>query len=163
MTIENGVIINNADLYQMIDVQDLLELDIPLPLFIEKDACLSHSFFDFNQIRYVEQFKNLILQKLQNNAQDKNVMNYYISNIIEFLLKEAKVTLQYNYLPPLYTKHPLVYRLTQYIHKNIYDTLTTKQVSKTFFISQSYISILKNINYEFQTIYKFIENCFIRF
>ena len=142
MTIENGVIINNADLYQMIDVQDLLELDIPLPLFIEKDACLSHSFFDFNQIRYVEQFKNLILQKLQNNAQDKNVMNYYISNIIEFLLKEAKVTLQYNYLPPLYTKHPLVYRLTQYIHKNIYDTLTTKQVSKTFFISQSYISIL---------------------
>ncbi|MGO2107831.1 MAG: hypothetical protein ACTH27_02480 [Staphylococcus equorum] len=34
MTIENGVIINNADLYQMIDVQDLLELDIPLPLFI---------------------------------------------------------------------------------------------------------------------------------
>ncbi|HLR19400.1 MAG TPA: helix-turn-helix domain-containing protein [Staphylococcus sp.] len=152
ITLESGVIINNADLYQIIDAQDLLELNIPLPLFIEKDACLSNAFFDFNQIRYIDQFRNLILEKLCTHANDKNTMSYYISNIIDFLLKEAKVTLQHNYIPPLHTKHPLVYRLTQYIHKNIYDTLTTKQVSQIFFISQSYISILfsKTLNMNFK-------------
>src|SRR5699024_6704365 len=84
--------------------------------------------------------------------QNRKCMHLYISNIIEFLLKEAKVDLDDQYLPILYTKHPLVQRLTQYIHKHINEPLTTKQVSNAFYISQSYISILfsKILNMNFK-------------
>ncbi|MEJ7333994.1 AraC family transcriptional regulator, partial [Staphylococcus epidermidis] len=54
ITIEDGIIINNADLFQMFDVQDLVELSLPLQLFFEKDTCLSTSYFDFNHIKLVE-------------------------------------------------------------------------------------------------------------
>src|SRR5699024_11732533 len=50
------------------------------------------------------------------------------------------------------TKHPLVQRLTQYVHKHIDASLSTKQVSNVFYISQSYISILfsKILNMNFK-------------
>ena len=152
ITINNGCIINNADLYQYIDVENLVELKIPLPLFVEKDKTIANAFFDFKQIKYAEQFRNLVLQKLHDNIQDKAVMNIYISNIIDFLLKEARVNLKHPYLPYLYTKHPLVQRLTQYVHKHIDASLSTKQVSNVFYISQSYISILfsKILNMNFK-------------
>ncbi|MGI2263799.1 MULTISPECIES: helix-turn-helix domain-containing protein [unclassified Staphylococcus] len=152
ITIDHACIINNADLYQYIDIENLIELKIPLPLFIEKDKSIVNAFFDIKQVKYIEQFRNLILQKLHNHIQNRKYMHLYISNIIEFLLKEAKVHLDDQYLPTLYTKHPLVQRLTQYIHKHIHEPLTTKQVSKAFYISQSYISILfsKILNMNFK-------------
>lgn len=152
ITIDHACIINNADLYQYIDIENLIELKIPLPLFIEKDKSIVNAFFDIKQVKYIEQFRNLILQKLHNHIQNRKYMHLYISNIIEFLLKEAKVHLDDQYLPTLYTKHPLVQRLTQYIHKHINQPLTTKQVSKAFYISQSYISILfsKILNMNFK-------------
>ena len=152
ITIDHACIINNADLYQYIDIDNLIELKIPLPLFIEKDKSIANALFDIKQIKYIEQFRNLVLQKLQNHIQNRKCMHLYISNIIEFLLKEAKVDLDDQYLPILYTKHPLVQRLTQYIHKHINEPLTTKQVSNAFYISQSYISILfsKILNMNFK-------------
>ena len=132
ITIDHACIINNADLYQYIDIDNLIELKIPLPLFIEKDKSIANALFDIKQIKYIEQFRNLVLQKLQNHIQNRKCMHLYISNIIEFLLKEAKVDLDDQYLPILYTKHPLVQRLTQYIHKHINEPLTTKQVSNAF-------------------------------
>ena len=155
ITIEDGIIINNADLFQMFDVQDLVELSLPLPLFFEKDTCLSTSYFDFNHIKLVEQFRNLILENLHLPLQDENTASLYISNIIDFLIKEAKVTLNTVYIPPLNTKHPLLQQITEYIHHNIYHKISTKNVSKAFYISQSYISILfssiLNMNFKHYT------------
>ncbi len=155
ITIEDGIIINNADLFQMFDVQDLVELSLPLQLFFEKDTCLSTSYFDFNHIKLVEQFRNLILENLHLPLQDENTASLYISNIIDFLIKEAKVTLNTVYIPPLNTKHPLLQQITEYIHHNIYHKISTKNVSKAFYISQSYISILfssiLNMNFKHYT------------
>ncbi|PTJ65731.1 AraC family transcriptional regulator, partial [Staphylococcus saprophyticus] len=155
ITIEDGIIINNADLFQMFDVQDLVELSLPLQLFFEKDTCLSTSYFDFNHIKLVEQFRNLILENLHLPLQDENTASLYISNIIDFLIKEAKVTLNTVYIPPLNTKHPLLQQITEYIHNNIYHKISTKNVSKAFYISQSYISILfssiLNMNFKHYT------------
>lgn len=142
MTIEDGMIINNADLFQMLDVQDLVELTLPLPLFLEKDPCLSTAYYDFNHIQFVDQFRNLILENLHSILQDEAIANLYISNIIDFIIKEAKVTLNTVYTPPFHTKHPLLLQITEYIHNNINQKLSTKNVSKAFYISQSYISIL---------------------
>src|SRR5699024_1657685 len=103
---------------------------------------IANAFFDFKQIKYAEQFRNLVLQKLHDNIQDKAVMNIYISNIIDLLLKEARVNIKHQYLSYLYTKHTLVQHLTQYVHKHIYASLYTKQVFNVFYISQSYFSIL---------------------
>lgn len=152
ITVTDGIIINNADLYQMLDVQELLELKIPLPLFIEKDINISKSYFDFNCIHFVEQFRNLVLEIIHRPIQDEFSMNIYISSIIEFLLREARVLLNSIYIPCLNTKHPLVARITKYIHDNICNTLNTKHLSQTFYISQSYISILfaSNININFK-------------
>ncbi|PHK49670.1 helix-turn-helix domain-containing protein [Staphylococcus edaphicus] len=155
ITIEDGIIINNADLFQLFDVQDLMELSLPLPLFFEKDSTLSTSFFDFNHIQFVEQFRNLVLDNLHSTLQDEAPAHRYISNIIEFLIKEAKVTSNNVYIPPLNTKHPLVQQITEYIHQHIYDKLSTKNVSNAFYISQSYISILfsnvLNMNFKHYT------------
>ncbi|MDW8543045.1 helix-turn-helix domain-containing protein [Staphylococcus sp. KG4-3] len=152
ITVTDGIIVNNADLYQMLDVQELLELKIPLPLFIEKDINISKSYFDFNCIHFVEQFRNLVLEIIHRPIQDEFSMNVYISSIIEFLLREARVVLSSIYIPCLNTKHPLVARITKYIHDNICNTLNTKHLSQTFYISQSYISILfaNNININFK-------------
>jgi hypothetical protein len=136
ITINNGCIINNADLYQYIDVENLVELKIPLPLFVEKDKTIANAFFDFKQIKYAEQFRNLVLQKLHDNIQDKAVMNIYISNIIDFLLKEARVNLKHPYLPYLYTKHPLVQRLTN-MYINILMRLYLQNKFPMFFIFHS--------------------------
>lgn len=87
--------------------------------------------------------------------QDENTASLYISNIIDFLIKEAKVTLNTVYIPPLNTKHPLLQQITEYIHHNIYHKISTKNVSKAFYISQSYISILfssiLNMNFKHYT------------
>lgn len=152
ISVTDGIIVNNADLYQMLDVQELLELKIPLPLFIEKDTNISKSYFDFNRIQFVEQFRNLVVESIHQPIQDEFSMNMYISSIIEFLLREARVMLNNIYIPYLNTKHPLVGRITKYIHENICETLNTKHLSQTFYISQSYISILfsSNININFK-------------
>lgn len=152
ITVTDGIIVNNADLFQMLDVQELLELKIPLPLFIEKDINISKSYFDFNRIHFVEQFRNLVLEAIHQPIQDEFSMNMYISGIIEFLLREARVVLKSIYIPCLNTKHPLVARITKYIHDNVCNTLNTKHLSQTFYISQSYISILfaSNINMNFK-------------
>ncbi|WP_436862090.1 helix-turn-helix domain-containing protein [Staphylococcus caeli] len=155
ITIENGIIINNADLFQMLNVQDVVELKLPLPLFYEKDSNLSNSYFDFNRIHFVEQFRNLVLKDIHHSIEDENAINTYISNIVEFLIREAKVLIPTQYIPPLYTKHPLVQKITNYIHENIHNRINTKQVAQTFFISQSYISILfskvLNMNFKYYT------------
>ena len=72
VTIDHACIINNADLYQYIDIENLIELKIPLPLFIEKDKSIVNAFFDIKQVKYIEQFRNLILQKLHNDIQNTN-------------------------------------------------------------------------------------------
>ncbi|RIL91712.1 AraC family transcriptional regulator, partial [Staphylococcus cohnii] len=46
ITIDHACIINNADLYQYIDIENLIELKISLPLFIEKDKSIINAFFD---------------------------------------------------------------------------------------------------------------------
>ncbi|PTI64507.1 AraC family transcriptional regulator, partial [Staphylococcus succinus] len=51
VTIEDGIIINNADLYQLLDVHNLIEIKIPLPLFMTRDAYLVNAYFDFNRIK----------------------------------------------------------------------------------------------------------------
>ena len=36
LSVDNGLIINNSDLYQMIKLDDVVELKIPLPIFLNK-------------------------------------------------------------------------------------------------------------------------------
>lgn len=155
VTIENGIIINNADLYQLLDVHNLIEIKIPLPLFMTRDAYLVNAYFDFNRIKHIDQFKNMILQELHKDFSKEAHLTSYISKIIDYLIKEAKVPLKDIYLPQLHTKHPLLNKIIQYIHKNIFETLTTQKISKAFYISQSYISILftkvLNINFKYYT------------
>jgi len=155
INIENGIIINNADLFQMLNVQDVVELKLPLPLFYEKDSNLSNSYFDFNRIHFLEQFRNLVLQPIHQSISDEIAVTNYISNIIDFLIREAKVKIPTFYIPLLHTKHPLLQNITDYIHENIHTKIHTKQVAETFFISQSYISILfsnvLNMNFKYYT------------
>lgn len=153
MTVENGLIINNSDLYQMIDLDEVVELCIPLPIFFEQDHFSSRSYFDFAQINNADQFRNLVLEILYNEAYLNNDKLHYIIDIADFLLREAKVTLHTVYIPTLRTKNVLAQKLIRHINNNIQAQITTQSVSTIFYISQSYISILfskvLNINFKY--------------
>lgn len=153
LSVDNGLIINNSDLYQMIKLDDVVELKIPLPIFFEQEQFLSNCYFDFAQIRNIDQFRTLVLQILYNEAYLTNGQLHYVADIVDFLLKEAKVTLHTTYVPTLRTKNLLAQKLIRYVNLNIHEHLTTQDVSKKFFISQSYISIMfsrmLNINFKF--------------
>lgn len=153
LSVDNGLIINNSDLYQLIKLDDVVELSMPLPIFFEQEQCLSNCYFDFAQIRNIEQFRALVLQMLYDESYLTGNEFHYIADIVDFLLKEAKVTLHTTYVPTLRTKNLLAQKLIRYVNLHIHENLTTQDVSKKFFISQSYISIIfsrmLNINFKY--------------
>lgn len=152
LTISEGLIINNTDLYQYEKVEQLIELAIPLQLLCEKASNLNYIYYDFKQIVNFTSFKRLITHDLfEAYCHNKNI-HAYIKEVIQYLLDYAKVQLNNTYLPAYYTKHPLLRKIVDYINSHIDTALTTKDLADAFYISQSYISILfskhMSINYK---------------
>lgn len=140
--IKNGLIINNCDLYQYLSVNELIELRIPLTLFIERETSLAHCYFDFDLLNNPNVLHRLITPHLCIRYSNKTISTSDIGSIISLLLKETKCTLPHPYVPQVTTKHKLLNDILTYINNHLNDAIHTQTVAQHFFISQSYISIL---------------------
>lgn len=140
--IQTGLIINNCDLYQYLNVTDLIELKISLTLFLERDISLVNSYFDFDLISDPKMLYNIVNRHLYASYSNTTITTSDIASIVSILLKEAKQILTQQYLPTYHTKHKLLNDILAYINTHLSDTIHTKSVAQYFYISQSYISIL---------------------
>lgn len=140
--VQSGLIINNCDLYQYLHVNDLIELKMPLTLFVERESSLANCYFDFALLKNYKTLYGILTRNLRIEHSNTTITTTDISNIISLLLKEAKTELSCQYLPQFMSKHKLLNDILDYINSHLNETIHTKTVAQHFFISQSYISIL---------------------
>lgn len=140
--IQNGLIINNCDLYQYLNINELVELRIPLTLFMEREPSLANCYFDFDLLNNPKPLHSIITRHLSIHNSNTTISTRDIANIISLLLKEAKCTLTHQYLPQFKVNHKLLNDILTYINKHLNDAIHTKTVAQHFFVLQSYISIL---------------------
>lgn len=140
--IQNGLIINNCDLYQYLNINELIELRIPLTLFIEREPSLANCYFDFDSLNNPNILHSILTRYLCIHYSNTTISTGDIGSIISLLLKEAKCTLPHQYLPQFTAKHKLLNDILTYINQHLNNDIHTKTVAQNFFISQSYISIL---------------------
>lgn len=138
----NIIIINHSDLYQISNAQQLVEICIPIRHLMKLEKDFFNSNYNFKLLNSEPYLKYQILTIAQQLNQSYTIDSTQIIEIFTKLNKEARVEDDYTYIPTIDTENSLLNKMTEYINANISLPLLSKDVSKSFFISPSYISIL---------------------
>lgn len=151
--IYSGIIINNGDIYQVIEGVNVVEVRIPLSMLLKREESTSHCYFDYNKISSPRELKSLILRDVEQNTVNRVITTTAVLKLLDFLLLEAKVNINSPYLPEITTDLPLLNKILEFTNDHIYESVSPKMIAKEFFISQSYISIIfaKHLNMNFKT------------
>lgn len=138
----NIIIINHSDLYQISNAQQVVEICIPIRHFIKLEKHFFNSNYNFKLLNSEPYLKYQILTMAQQLNQSFTIDTSLMTEIITKLNKEARVEYDTPYIPTIDTENSLLNKITEFIKANISLPLLSKDVSKSFYISASYISIL---------------------
>ncbi|MCU5745343.1 helix-turn-helix domain-containing protein [Staphylococcus sp. SQ8-PEA] len=142
INIYSGIIINNADLYQVEDAQHIVELRLPLSLLLKREDYSPYCYFDYSRITSSRELKKLILRDIDNTSVNRIIPTTTVLKLVDVLLIEARVELQHPYIPEIVSDTPIFNKILKFTNNNISSNLSTKMLAQEFYISQSYISIL---------------------
>ncbi|SCS81155.1 AraC family transcriptional regulator Rsp [Staphylococcus caeli] len=136
------LIVNHCDLYLISHAEQLVEMSIPVKLFTKMDKNFFNCYYNSKLINSDTYLKYQILTMIQQLSQYDNIDATQVSETITILNKEAKVECDYAYIPSVDSENTLLNKITTFIKAHITKPLLSKDVSRTFYISAPYISIL---------------------
>lgn len=136
------LIVNHCDLYLISHAEQLVEMSIPVKFFTNMDKNFFNCYYNSTLINSDTYIKYQILTIIQHLGEYDNIDTTQVSDIITLINKEAKVESDYTYVPSIDSENTLLNKITTFIKAHITMPLLSKDVSRTFYISAPYISIL---------------------
>lgn len=138
----NIVIINHSDLFRITHAEQLVELKIPIQQIIPLNQLFFNCHYDVKVLNSSEYLKHLILNMIEKLSDHSTIELPQLTEIIAILEQETKKSNDYFYIPNIQSDNELLNKISEYIKCHITRPIMSKEISATFYISASYISIL---------------------
>ncbi|SBC77617.1 AraC family transcriptional regulator Rsp [Staphylococcus aureus] len=136
------ILINHGDIYNINHGENIIELMIPVFYFYQQDDDFFNGYLDRHLLQSSNYIKSLIADLISTPTSSSLMGKNIGQSIIDTLLKEAFIRIDYEYLPNIALSNPVFIDCVNYIHDNIDAHLSLKDIAMHCNISESYCSNL---------------------
>ncbi|HHO5391988.1 TPA: AraC family transcriptional regulator Rsp [Staphylococcus aureus] len=136
------ILINHGDIYNINHGENIIELMIPVFYFYQQDDDFFNGYLDRHLLQSSNYIKSLIADLISTPTRSSLMGKNIGQSIIDTLLKEAFIRIDHEYLPNIALSNPVFIDCVNYIHDNIDEHLSLKDIAMHCNISESYCSNL---------------------
>ncbi len=116
------ILINHGDIYNINHGENIIELMIPVFIFINKMMISLMVILDRHLLQSSNYIKSLIADLISTPTSSSLMGKNIGQSIIDTLLKEAFIRIDHEYLPNIALSNPVFIDCVNYIHDNINST-----------------------------------------